>query len=631
MPRFERLALLIILLFLGVLALRQVGSPDTGFHLATGEYIFEHGFPRHDTFTYTVTDHPYIDTSWAYDALLYLVHSVSGVAGVVLLHVLCVLLTFVVVVRTARLAPGDPVSLVILLLLGVLLSEARLEIRPEIVSYLLLASILFVLQRYAEGASRRLWPLLPLFLVWSNVHAIYVVGWGALACFVVGVSLRRRAVDWRLLAWSGASVLAALVNPYGWKGVAMSLVLGTRLSGNHVFHANIGEYESPFATVTSDQIGFYLVPIITLFVFVGFVTASVPVLWRQRRFSAVFLVAAFLVLALSMARNAPLLAIACLPGAVWALPFNRALAWAGASEGVRRIARPALLGGVLVFTVLFAVRVVTDAYYIDHRRLERFGWTWNKHRLPVETAEYINRADLQGTLLNDLNLGGHLIWTISHPVYVDGRLEVIGETFFEEYKRTFTTAEGFATAVLRHDVRWVAFPYRDKPGMVQILAEAGWRPVHVDGYAAVFVRPDQEAPVDPRVLVSSFPGVDVRRLPGFGEDRLSGAPRWLDGFIRRQVYPVEAYSLGVFHYLLGSWRGLGAYSAQAIQDSQGRYGEIYSNLGSALQSAGRLPEARRSFEIALSETPVFKGTQRANLQALLLDLGRGAGSSPGAR
>ncbi|HET9232939.1 MAG TPA: hypothetical protein VFP10_02220, partial [Candidatus Eisenbacteria bacterium] len=181
------LALVAVFLVAALLSLRDVGSPDMGFHLKTGDYILAgHGIPRTDPFTDTMKGHRYTDTSWGYDVIVATVFRGGGAAALVLFHTALVLFTFFMLYRTCRLLGADPTSLVLFLLAGVVASETRFEVRPEIVSYALLALLLHLLHRYAEGKPVRLWSIPALMLAWSNVHSLYVLGWLAMAAFLAG-------------------------------------------------------------------------------------------------------------------------------------------------------------------------------------------------------------------------------------------------------------------------------------------------------------------------------------------------------------------------------------------------------------------------------------------------------------
>src|SRR5437867_8090174 len=127
----HRGALVVVLALLALLAAREVASPDIGFHLKAGEYILAgHGWPRTDSFTYTIKGHPYVDTSWGYQVLLALLQRAFDAPGLVLFHDLVVVAIFFTLYRTARLAPVDAASLTLFLLAGGLASAMRFEVRP---------------------------------------------------------------------------------------------------------------------------------------------------------------------------------------------------------------------------------------------------------------------------------------------------------------------------------------------------------------------------------------------------------------------------------------------------------------------------------------------------------------------
>lgn len=229
LPHLHRGPLLLMFFLLALLAFRQVGSMDAGFHLKAGNHILSgHGWPRTDPFTYTLGDHPYTDTSWGYQVLLALADRGGGAPGMVVFHLLILAGIFFLLYKTMRLAPVDPSTAVLLLGAGILACEMRYEVRPELLSYLFLAGLLYLLHRHALGSRTPLW-LLPLLLwLWANCHALFVLGWVALACAAAGLWLRDRKPDRSLLAWGGTALLAPLLNPYGVKGVLFPFTLMTR-------------------------------------------------------------------------------------------------------------------------------------------------------------------------------------------------------------------------------------------------------------------------------------------------------------------------------------------------------------------------------------------------------------------
>ncbi len=345
-----RCALALCFALLLTLATRQVGSLDVGFHLKAGEHILQgNGWPRTDPFTFTINDHAYTDTSWGYQVLLALTHSVGGAGGLVLLHAALVLGVFLTVYRTCRLTSIDPTTLAVLMTAGVLASEMRYEVRPELLSWLFLALVLHILHRRAEGLSSPLPALPAIHLVWANCHGLFILGWGALACFVAGSWLRRGALDRKLGAWGLISVAVAMINPYGWRGVVFPFTLATRLSEENAFGQSIGELVSHFGLGLSDQFPFYPRAPIWSFrlLFVLGVIALIPLL-RRKRYESALVSILFLYLSARMIRNIPLMVVACLPGIIAALPTGGMMKVMGLRKRPRLfVPRAAFAAGIM--------------------------------------------------------------------------------------------------------------------------------------------------------------------------------------------------------------------------------------------------------------------------------------------
>jgi len=604
-----------------LLGLRRLAGHDLGFHLKAGNYILGgNGWPGNDPFTFTVSDRLYIDTSWGYQVVLALLERAFGAAGLVLFHAGLVLAAFALLWATARLYRVRPLLLTLLLLLAGLAAEPRFEARPELWSHMLLALLLYLLHRHRVRGDVPLWTLVPLFLVWANSHSLFLLGWAVLACFVAGGLLRDRRLDRGLLKWSAAAVAVTLLNPYGWRAPLFALSLSTRMRESNVFAQNIGEFQSPLSQVVSEQLQFFFLPAGSFYLLALLALVVLPLLWKARRHTCLLLTVVFLPLASSMIRNTPLLALACLPGIAWALSefprVGRSPRW----DTVRVRAGRTAMVLLIISCLLLSLRVVTDAYYIGARRQDRFGLGWNRLALPLDYAAYADRVELRGPGLNHLNFGGYLIWARPDPVFIDGRLEVMGERFFEQYREALASPEGLEACVERHGIRWVVFPYRLRPDLLRGLSrDPRWRLAYVDHLAALFLRdgPGAEALVDASVwglTPSTRDPVEGSRLPGLGwPPRTSRAGRWWSGLWSRQDYPTRPLAMGVFHYSRHEARAAEVQFADAIERSAGAYPEIYNNLGAVWLEQGRFEEAGECLEVYLSELPLYR--QKARVAA----------------
>ncbi|MCP3979457.1 MAG: hypothetical protein GY716_09020 [bacterium] len=611
--RWVRLAALAaVLLVLLSFSLRQVGSFDVGFHLEAGNHILDgNGWPRTDPFTYTLGDREYVDTSWGFQVAVALAERMGGAPALVLAKTGVLLALFWMLWLTARLGPAGERAAP-LLLLGVAACEMRFEVRPELLSYLFLAVVLYLLRRHA--AERPIaWYWLPaVHLVWVNCHSLFVLGWAAIGCFVVGSLLRERRLDSTLVRAGAASVAVTLINPYGWKALAFPFTLATRMREGNAFNQTIGEFISPMDVVFTRVKGFpYVVfdpptfvpwgALLSFGAFVLLAAIAAHGLLRQRRYAELLVVGGFGALSLSMIRNIPLLVVAVLPAVAWGL---------GELPRVSRVVRHRVAtAALLVLALPLSLRVVHDGYYVSTRRVARFGLGWNEGALPVAAADYLRRTPEPGRLFNHLNFGGYLMWALDEPVFIDGRLEVVGERFFDYYRGVLGSPEGLAAATARHDLGRIVFPYRIAPRLLNRLsADPTWRLAHVDSLAAVFVL---DGPGATGLVDETVPSGPQNRqppqlgdLPGLGGGaRRVGPAAWAAGLARRRSFPEREFQAGLFHYFRREWSVAATHFAAAVRHSGGAYYEIYNNLGSALYRLGDRENAAACYRIVLQDAP----------------------------
>ncbi|TPW09224.1 MAG: hypothetical protein FD129_2271, partial [bacterium] len=374
----------------------------------------------------------------------------------------------------------DELALALGLLLATIAMELRYEARPEMVSYTLLALQLHLLSRRAAGRPTPAWIFVVAQLIWANMHSLFILGWLVMAVFVVGGWLETRKFDRGLALAMGAAIAVSFVNPYGLDGVRFPFTLLTRFQAGNPFAQSIGEFVSSMSPKLGEDFPNYPYwPIWSFRALMGLTAVGLFLLFRRRKYTALLLVLAFAPLGIRMIRNIPLAVIVVMPALIDVMPVGRWIEQRWKQPAMRH-ALP--VAGILVAIVL-SLRVFHDAYYLDTR-----------HRLilPVEAAAFVNKANLPGAMLNHLNLGGYLMWATKGPVFIDGRLEVVGEAFFNDYNRILGSEIALEHAVARHDIGWIIIPYAGAPELIRRLsADFRWRLAHLDGLAAVFVRTDR--------------------------------------------------------------------------------------------------------------------------------------------
>lgn len=201
-----------------------LADADVGWHIRTGEYILDHhAVPRVDLYSFSKPNAPWYAWEWLSDVLDGGLHRMAGLKGIVLFASVLIALFALTLVR--RMVARDVHLFVALAvaLLGVGGSSMHFLARPHLITLLLLSISVWVIEEDRKRPSSRIWWLVPLTVVWTNLHG------GFMALIVV---LGLAAVGSAVEAWLGfngtirdsvrygkltlACAAATFVNPYGW-------------------------------------------------------------------------------------------------------------------------------------------------------------------------------------------------------------------------------------------------------------------------------------------------------------------------------------------------------------------------------------------------------------------------------
>ena len=117
--------------------------------------------------------------------------------------------------------------------------------------------------------------------------------------------------------------------------------------------------------------------------------------------------------------------------------------------------------------------------------------TWRSAGAPqskIAPARAVDRAlaaRLDGAVFNDYDFGGYLIFR-RVPVFVDGRIDLYGDTFMRDYGRALDgDRAALATLLARHHVTWAIL--RPTTAASSALGELPeWRTIYADDTAHVY-------------------------------------------------------------------------------------------------------------------------------------------------
>jgi hypothetical protein len=198
---------------------RLLQDSDTGLHIRIGDYILEHRqVPTHDMFSFSLPGQPWYAFEWLTETLFSFLHTRFGLKGVVLVSGLVLAGTLTAMFRYALRCGANSLIALALTLLTVSANSLHFHARPHIFTLLFLVISIWVISADRKNPSPRLWLLVPLTVVWTNMHGGFFIFFPLLGLLVIGCVLERRMSSAIRYTTLGALCgLASLVNPYGIK------------------------------------------------------------------------------------------------------------------------------------------------------------------------------------------------------------------------------------------------------------------------------------------------------------------------------------------------------------------------------------------------------------------------------
>jgi hypothetical protein len=332
------------------LCLDATSDPDLWWHLRLGQWIADnHTIPHTEFFSYTAAGAPLIAHEWLSELLFWGVNSLVGLAGLAVLVGLVTWSGLLALAAIARQRGASGFNVGVVLLLGAKAMQPVTGTRPQMLTFALLCWSLFLLDRHLRRGGRGIWLLVPLVLLWANLHAGFAVGLGILAAaLVAGLldTLWRHQLDAvhrrRLIAAAIALLVcavAALINPNG-----LDLYRYAVLGSTPAAHQLIQEWQRPDFTTAG------MLPLALLIV----ATAASMVLNRGRlRPSQVILAVIGVAAALLAVRNIAIAVALLSPTLAELLPIRYRLP-------TRQLLPAIALATAVVILVVAVVRLITD-------------------------------------------------------------------------------------------------------------------------------------------------------------------------------------------------------------------------------------------------------------------------------
>lgn len=440
----------------------HVVDPDVGYHIRTGMLILETGrIPDRNTFSFAVPDHPWTLQQWWPATAYAIAWMQGGLGGLIGLKAMIVTAMMLVVLAAARRETGLGSLWPFWVVTGtVFVGRVRFFERPDMVTGLLFALLVFIDAGKATGR-RWHWIGLPIFMAfWANTHAGYIYGFVLLCCWS-GAEWG----GWLLQRWHGGqrSIPRALfIRPAGIAvAVALSVASAELInpSGWRALWVPIDQFLDPFWRSVITE---YLPPswekMKPFYIWLASLAALQMADWRRVQLRLLLPSLAFGYLACATQRSMLVFLLAATPHAAFLLGQLAP----GATGLLRRVQWGLMAPVWLAAAVCFS----RDSW-------SKPGVGLHLTFFPMSVYHFLDREVAPQRLFNEMRFGGSMLWWLwpKFPPFVDGRGDAYPTSFWkDEFLPILYAAPGWKEKLAAHDIHGVLLPIID--GQAPMLAKA---------------------------------------------------------------------------------------------------------------------------------------------------------------
>jgi len=474
-------------------------DPDLWSHLFFGAQFVQTGVPTTtDNLSWTAYGQPSFDHEYLGEAVLGAVYLCLGAPGLLLFKIIIGLLTFGIAIAVAF-KNLDPKMKAVAWAFGAL---AIVEIsfgfaaRPQILTALLLAIELWLLNRVHAGK----WPWAlafpPMFALWFNLHGGSLAGMvllfaaaGATTAQSVtrkflpakvaahwsdGMSLRAIVMLWICAIAAAASVV---INPHGFE-LARWLVGSVLWLRPQIQEWNPARFNGEHAM---------------FFICVAFAAVAFILSRRPRQLWEIAVLVILFLVAFRAVRNTPLFCIAALA----LVPPHLADVFQRFRNHFERFIQlfqsTAVRRASTTILILISAGILVAACTLHKKHF----WTMEVPRAqyPVAALDFIKQHGLHGNLLVFFDWGEMCFWNLPNSrVSIDGRLDSVYSPAIIAAHWKLYNGEPFDTNALDISRADYALLPSNLAGGFALAKNDGWQAVYADDLAVVLVKNPKQFP-----------------------------------------------------------------------------------------------------------------------------------------
>jgi hypothetical protein len=459
---------------------RLLIDPDTMWQITVGQWIIDHrAVPTTDVYSFTMRGEPWISTQWLAQVFYAKAYALAGWSGPVVLAASGIAATFALLTKFLVRRFNEGTALVFVAA-ALALTVPHLLARPHVLALPLMVAWVGGLIVAADRREAPSFWLLPLMMLWANLHGGFVFGLVLIAPIaadaVIGADeAKQKSLLLRWFAFGLAALIASCVNPYGWNALLASqkiLALGGALplimEWKPADFSSLGPFE------------------ICLLLGIGLA------LFRGIKLPAMRIVLLLGLLHMSLAQGRAAEILALLAPIILAAPLARQIGRVdSANSNVVSAAR-----GVLLASLAVVLLAGTVAYASVHR------FEPHTRGSPVAAVTELKKLNLS-RVFNDYDFGGYLISSGVAP-FIDGRTELYGEKFFVDHNAASGLMEPDNLFRLLEQYNIEATLMRTQSAATKLLDRVdGWQKIYSDDIATIHLR-------KPGALHTVAPAVDSK-------------------------------------------------------------------------------------------------------------------------
>ncbi len=383
---------------------------DTLWHIKVGELILKtHTWPTHDIYSFTAHGSPWIAYEWLGEVIMALAWRAGNLQGLAVLMMALASVITLALLYLAYLGGRNVKSAFAACAVLLPLAAISWTLRPQLLGYFFLIVTLIVLRRFRLGFRKGIWFLPLIFLLWTNAHGTFVLGYGVLGIYWLSGLKEFQAGGLYSQLWTPRErrqleliallcLVASVMTPYGTRLAAYPL----EMAGSQPMIIQVIQEWQPLALASSYG-KLFLLMILAFWMFV--------ITWRVRirlEDMALLLVATagtiiharFMLLFVPV--FAPVLAELITP---WFPPYSEAKD------------HP-----VLNFALVALIMAGIVEFFPSNARLQN----QLDGEMPGQAVEFLRARPAMSPTFNYFFWGGYLIMNRrpSERVFIDGRLDI---------------------------------------------------------------------------------------------------------------------------------------------------------------------------------------------------------------